>query len=32
MQFYPDDNHFLRNRSNYEHLHRRIMLFLNKQL
>ena len=28
MQFYPDDNHFLRNRSNYEHLHRRIMLFL----
>ena len=31
MQFYPDDNHFLRNRSNYEHLHRRIMLFLNKQ-
>lgn len=32
MQFYPDDNHFLRNRSNYEHLHRRIMLFLEKQL
>ena len=32
MQFYPDDNHFLRNRSNYEHLHRRIMLFLHKQL
>lgn len=32
MQFYPDDNHFLRNRSNYEHLHRRIMIFLNKQL
>jgi dipeptidyl-peptidase-4 len=32
MQFYPDDNHFLRNRSNYEHLHRRIMLFLSNNL
>lgn len=28
MQLYPDDNHFLRKRSNYEHLHRRIMEFL----
>jgi len=28
MQIYPDDNHFLRKRANYEHLHRRIMLFL----
>ena len=32
MQMYPDDNHFLRNRSNYEHLHRRIMLFLSNNL
>ncbi len=32
MQIYPDDNHFLRKRSNYEHLHRRIMLFLDKEL
>jgi dipeptidyl-peptidase-4 len=32
MQFYPDDNHFLRNRSNYEHLHRRILLFLSNNL
>ena len=32
MQIYPDDNHFLRKRNNYEHLHRRIMLFLDKEL
>ena len=32
MQIYPDDNHFLRNRSNYEHLHRRLMLFLQRNL
>ena len=32
MQLYPDDNHFLRKRSNYEHLHRRIMTFLKNKL
>ena len=32
MQLYPDDNHFLRRRGNYEHLHRRLMLFLNENL
>ena len=32
MQIYPDDNHFLRKRSNYEHLHRRIMTFLKNKL
>jgi len=32
MQIYPDDNHFLRHRSNYEHLHRRLMLFLENNL
>ena len=32
MQIYPDDNHFLRKRSNYEHLHRRIMIFLQNNL
>lgn len=32
MQFYPDDNHFLRNRANYEHLHRRLLLFLKDNL
>lgn len=32
MQIYPDDNHFLRKRANYEHLHRRIMLFLQTNL
>lgn len=32
MQIYPDDNHFLRKRANYEHLHRRIMLFLEQNL
>ena len=32
MQMYPDDNHFLRNGNNYEHLHHRIMLFLQNNL
>ena len=32
MQIYPDDNHFLRNRSNYEHLHRRLLWFLENNL
>ena len=32
MQMYPDDNHFLRNGNNYQHLHNRIMLFLQKNL
>ena len=32
MQFYPDDNHFLRNRANYEHLHNRLLLFLQNNL
>lgn len=32
MQMYPDDNHFLRNGNNYQHLHERIMLFLKNNL
>ena len=32
MQIYPDDNHFLRKRGNYEHLHRRLMLFLDQNM
>ena len=32
MQFYPDDNHFLRNGANYEHLHNRIIGFLQNNL
>ena len=32
MQMYVDDNHFLRNGNNYEHLHQRIMTFLEKNL
>ncbi len=32
MQIYPDDNHFLRNRSNYEHLYRRKAEFLQTNL
>jgi dipeptidyl-peptidase-4 len=32
MQFYPDDNHFLRNGANYEHLHNRLLLFLQNNL
>lgn len=29
-QIYVDDNHFLRKRANYEHLHRRLLKFLEK--
>lgn len=32
MQLYPDDNHFLRKRNNYKHLHERILRFFNEQL
>jgi dipeptidyl-peptidase-4 len=32
MQFYPDDNHFLRKGANYEHLHKRVLLFLQNNL
>lgn len=32
MQIYPDDNHFLRNGKNYEHLHIRILKFLREHL
>ena len=32
MQMYPDDNHFLRKGANYEHLHNRLMLFLDNNL
>lgn len=32
MQFYPDDNHFLRNGANYEHLHKRVLGFLDAAL
>ena len=32
MQFYPDDNHFLRKGTNYEHLHNRIIGFLQNNL
>ena len=32
MQFYPDDNHFLRKGTNYEHLHKRILGFLDAAL
>ena len=32
MQMYVDDNHFLKNRNNYEHLHECIMIFLEKNL
>ena len=32
MQLYVDDNHSIRKVNNYEHLHRRIMLFLEKNL
>lgn len=32
MQIYPDDNHFLRKRANYEHVHRRVVQFLEKNL
>ena len=32
MQFYPDDNHFLRARNNYQHLHERLLQFLKNNL
>ena len=32
MQIYPDDNHFLRKRSNYNHLYHRMLDFLRAQL
>lgn len=32
MQMYVDDNHHLRRGKNYEHLHRRLMLFLENNL
>lgn len=32
MQVYPDDNHYLRKRANYEHLHRKLVAFLNEEL
>lgn len=32
LQVYPDDNHFLRKRSNYNHLYHRMLLFLKNNL
>ena len=32
MQMYPDDNHSIRKPANKEHLHKRILLFLEKNL
>lgn len=32
LQLYPDDNHFLKKRNNYRHLHRIIMRFLQNNL
>jgi dipeptidyl-peptidase-4 len=32
MQIYPDDNHFLRKRGNYLHVHERILRFLKENL
>lgn len=32
MQVYPDDNHYLKKRGNYEHLHRKLIEFLNEEL
>lgn len=32
MQIYPDDNHFLRRRSNYNHLYHRMLDFLHAQM
>ena len=32
MQLYPDDNHFLRKRSNYSHLYQRLLTFLRSAL
>jgi len=32
MQLYPDDNHFLKDRKNYIHLHERVLRFLQENL
>ncbi len=32
MQLYPDDNHFLRKGNNAQHMHNRVLLFLEKNL
>ena len=32
MQVYPDDNHFLRKRDNYQHVYRRLLKFLKEQI
>ena len=32
MQLYPDDNHHLRKGNNAKHMHRRVLLFLQKEL
>jgi len=32
MQLYPDDNHHLRKGNNAEHMHNRILIFLQKNL
>ena len=32
MQLYPDDNHHLRKGNNAKHMHRRVLLFLEKEL
>lgn len=32
MQFYPDDNHFLKKNNNAIHMHNRVLLFLEKNL
>lgn len=32
MQIYPDDNHFLKKRNNYYHLHNRLLRFLSENL
>ena len=32
MQFYPDDNHFLRKGNNAKHMHDKVLLFLEKNL
>lgn len=32
MQVYPDDNHFLKKRSNYLHVHKRLLRFLEQKM
>ena len=32
MQIYPDDNHFIRRGENYQHLHNRLLIFLENNL